>query len=201
MGIAAPIEARLFKRGHAHAERSDQPLLPALLKRLKHRRVPSSRIERQLERKLAAGGPQHPHGAAAAAEGPLHDRLDARQGSLRVLAGDGQGVPAPEAGFQVFRRPRAPQGAVGEDRDPVREEVRFVQVVRRQQDRAPGPRRLEEVPQGAAVHGVEARGGLVGDDHPGGPHEGHRELQAALHPAGERVGLRVHLRMGGGGRA
>ena len=87
--------------------------------------------------------------------------------------------------------PSATMPAAVEHRDAVRELVRLVQVLGGEQHGgAVRDQAAHDVPHGVAAARVQARGGLVQEDDAGRRDEGHREVEAALHPArvgGERL--------------
>ena len=81
--------------------------------------------------------------------------------------------------------PVGDDAAAVEHRDAVRELVRLVEVLRGEQHgRAVRDEAAHDVPHGVAAARVEARGGLVEEDHARCRDEGHREVEPALHPAG-----------------
>jgi hypothetical protein len=140
---------------------------------------------------VAAGG------HAAAGDDHVPDRGQARQHApdqvrVGVVPGSRQldvhGVAAQFA-LELVGRARGDDPAAVHDREPARQPVRFLQVVRGQQHGHPltagQPRDL--LPHGGPGLGVQARGGLVEEQHRGPVHQAQGHVQAALHPAG--VGL------------
>ena len=74
--------------------------------------------------------------------------------------------------------------AAVEHRDLVGQMVGLVEVLGGEQDRDPGRGEFtNDLPHGATAARVQARGGLVEEDHPRLIHEGHREVEASSHPA------------------
>ena len=98
------------------------------------------------------------------------DRMDARQ---------------PDLGLERLRRPLGDDVAVVDDPDPVREHVRLLEVLRRQEDGdavlagEPG----DLVPRGRAALDVEPGRRLVEEEDPRPVHEREREVEPPLHPA------------------
>ena len=72
------------------------------------------------------------------------------------------------------------------DRDPRRELVRLLEVVRRQQDRQAvlARERTDLVPHPRADLGVEPGRGLVEEQHLRAVHQPHGQVEPPLHPAG-----------------
>ena len=88
-------------------------------------------------------------------------------------------------GLETRGRALAHDPAVVDDREPVAELVRLLQVLRRQEDRrASLVDATQLVPDGQAARGIEAGRRLVEKQHLGLVHERRREVEASLHPAG-----------------
>ena len=90
--------------------------------------------------------------------------------------------------------PRRDDLAVPHDRDPVREALGLLEVVRREQDRlAEVAQRRDRLPRSPASLGVEARRRLVEEDELRIADEREPEVEAAPLPAGEASHERVAL--------
>jgi hypothetical protein len=90
---------------------------------------------------------------------------------------------------------------VGDDRDPVAELRRLVEVVRGEEDARPVVReRPDQVPERTPRLRVEARGRLVEEQQLGVAHDAERHVDAATLPARERAdpGARLGLEADGG---
>ena len=76
--------------------------------------------------------------------------------------------------------------AATHDRDASGEAIGLLEVVRRQQDRERLLRcqTLELAPHRRSRLGIEPRGGLVEEEHPGAVNQAHGDVEAPLHPAG-----------------
>ena len=100
----------------------------------------------------------------------------------------------PFAPGQAPRRTLGDDRAVRDDRDTVREVLRLVHVVGREEHRLAHRREVpDDLPGVAAGPGVEARGGLVQEQELGVAGHGDRDVQASLLPAGELVHADVAL--------
>ena len=119
---------------------------------------------------------------------PLAERL--RRPVERRLVGELE--PDAAAGhepLELGRRALGDDPAAVEQRDPAREPVGLLEVLRRQEDRdAVGDEVADDVPHHPPAPGVEAGRGLVEEDDPRVADERHREVQAPAHAA--RVGHR-----------
>ena len=111
-----------------------------------------------------------------------------RSGRRLERGGVGEAQPDMRAGDPPFELGR---GAVGDDAapvehgDPAGELVGLLQVLRGQEDRdALGDQIADELPHDVAAARVQAGGGLVEEDQPRPSHQGHRDIEAALHAAG-----------------
>ena len=94
-------------------------------------------------------------------------------------------VAARHQPLQLVRRPFGDQHPVVEDRDPMRELVGLVEVLRRQEDRhAAGDEVPHGLPHHAAAARIEAGRGLIEEDDPRVADQGHREVETPLHAPG-----------------
>ena len=104
------------------------------------------------------------------------------------LAAVGELEPDVAAGHKALELGRGAlrdQPAVVEDRDPVGESIRLLEVLGGQEDRdADGDEIPDDVPHHAAAARIEPGGRLVKEDDPGVADERHREVEPTPHPAG-----------------
>ena len=95
---------------------------------------------------------------------------------------------------ELVRRAGRDDAAVAEDREPIGELVRLLQVVRRQQDRlAERAQAADRLPGLPARGRIEAGRRLVEEDELGIADEREREVEPAQLAAGERPDARVAL--------
>ena len=89
--------------------------------------------------------------------------------------------------LELRRRALGDDPAVVEDRDPIGEPVRLLEVLRGQEDRdAAVDEVADDLPHRPAAARIEPGRRLVEEDDPGIADEGHREVELALHPARQR---------------
>ena len=87
--------------------------------------------------------------------------------------------------LELGRRALGDDPAAVEQRDPAREPVGLLEVLRREQDRDAARDELaDDVPHHPPAAGVEAGRRLVEEDDPRVADEGHRQVQPAAHAAG-----------------
>ena len=102
------------------------------------------------------------------------------EGDRDALAADG--------GLQLVGGALGDDAAVVDDRDGVGEAVGLFQVLRREEHRrAAADEGLDDVPQGESTARVEARRGLVEEEHGRVDDEGAREVDAPPHAAREAL--------------
>ena len=95
--------------------------------------------------------------------------------------------------FELVGGPFRNHPASVDDRDPVRQLVRFLEVLRRQQNgRTLADERADHAPHLAAAARVEPRGRLIEKQHRRQQYERRRQIQPATHPS--RVCLRDPVR-------
>ena len=114
----------------------------------------------------------------------------------RCAAGHGEfdNVVAAYRGNQLLRRSQGNDPAVVHDGDPVAEALRFVHVMRGEDDGSTGVLQLvDEIPEVTAGLGIEAGGGLVKKQQLGIADQGAGHGQALLLPAGEPADARAAL--------
>src|SRR5215216_705667 len=107
-------------------------------------------------------------------------------GALPGVRGGRLDAGAPDLGLQRLRRVLRDDAAPVYDPDPVRQHVGLLQVLGRQEHRHPilARQTAHLRPHGAAALGVEARRRLVQKQDARPVHQGEREVQPPLHPAG-----------------
>jgi hypothetical protein len=94
--------------------------------------------------------------------------------------------------LELVRGALGDQPPVVEDRDPVGEFVRFLQVLRREEDRdATSDEAADDLPHGASAARVEAGGRLVEEDDARVTDQAHREVEPTPHAAGVGAGRLV----------
>ena len=103
---------------------------------------------------------------------------------LVVLQFEVQRVALSEFGLQVLAAADALNLPIHHNRDAVAQRVRLLHQMRRQQERPRLGRRLDDIPQFAPGHGVQAGTGFVHDHHLRIAHERDRHAQTALVAAG-----------------
>src|SRR5262245_61360101 len=90
---------------------------------------------------------------------------------------------------QLVEPPAGDDRALVHDRDAVAEALRLLHVVGRVEDRRALVRELtDDLEEAVPGVGIDARGGLVEEEHPGRVDERTRQVEAAQHPAGVRAG-------------
>ena len=115
-------------------------------------------------------------------------RAHRRERRRRVRERDLQTLPA-DAGLELLRGALGDHAAMLDHRDPVRQAVSFVEVLRGQQDRGPvGHERLDRLPQIQPRARVQARRRLVEEDHRRARDQCRRQVQPPAHPARVRLG-------------
>mmetsp|Transcript_18894 Transcript_18894/g.55446 ORF Transcript_18894/g.55446 Transcript_18894/m.55446 type:complete len:263 (+) Transcript_18894:1213-2001(+) len=102
-------------------------------------------------------------------------------------------VAVAEGVLEMHVRSEATQLAICHDADAAAERIRLVHGVGREDNDSPRLGPLDKRPHETLGLRVQARGGLVEEDHRGVAHEGDAERHAALLPPGERRNARAHL--------
>jgi signal transduction histidine kinase/CheY-like chemotaxis protein len=140
------------------------------------------------------------HGGAAIAnlEGysavPLALATQQRRGPFLEIGPDldGQHVAA-DAALQLIGGSLDAQTAGRDDSDPVRENIRFFEVLRGEKDRhAVVAEARHSIPHRLAGNGIETGRRLVEVDHAGSTHQGQRQVEAPAHAS--RIGLEPLVR-------
>ena len=136
---------------------------------------PDTAVARELQGELvvvAGGRVRHPEGASGRFE-------LARVGEPQA------DVTAGDEPLELVRSALGDQLPVVEERDPVGELVRLVQVLRRQEDGdAAGREVADDLPHRAPAARVQAGGRLVEEDDARVADQAHREVEATAHTAG-----------------
>ena len=122
---------------------------------------------------------------SASSSASAHVEQRARRGEAARVGEAQADVAVVQAALELLRRAGGDDRAVVEDRDPVRELVRLVEVLGGQEDRhAAGRQRADDLPHRAPAARVQARRRLVEEDHARVADERHGQVEPALHAAG-----------------